>query len=1411
MGVFSPVISVAGALRVNTMDHMNVYSPVIENLPARTVALNTEIDKPTISVGYVKLYHAGKEMDISAPKYTYTEVGQYEWRFYVGDILFNSQKVTVTDVIYAMSMPADVVTVAPKDLETLNLPLPNTYRVDGKAINVTSIEKGTANIHDGRYAVVTDEDGKTYTLTATVSLENHAFETSKISFSKNNMAIDLGTNKNTGNLKVAYKLYNTDGSKLLAILPLKDIEIKNYNQNEIKFTNIPTAPSVNSLEYYANISLTAPTVDSAKVGTTSFNVEAQTKVFKIQCFPYSESPDWSDEKVHTLTVEKNDEEWIVKENGVETNDYVEVNGLNIKVKKLGWYRFQFETSTLFGYQLDETVDKSSLEIEQDEEETYIRYWSNSVHIKEDEERPNFAWVAPYNADNQNAINEMNENFGDLLNDYKNYLPSEKESETNKVIVNKQQGLVLPAIFPHDNATAYDQMIISTLSISQIKDKDGDVVKNNYVYMGEENSKTYFKYDHTKRLQISFVENDASRGNENNNVKLLSEDGWYEIRVDVKENQAKYANDKLGGSAKTSISKKYYFYYDEDYSSSNSPVISEGKKFQVSDVYLWEGNTFEFKTVNVEAENTSTEKIQTDYYFVGEKGSNLTVLSQLAVGLNDTQVTIDLADLYQYQDGKNTTNKLTIDTIKTYDSFYIYAVARNFNAMQANLKQELGVTNLTNSDTFFDAEYCFGMHDEDDFAQYGYAWKRAKFNIHETDSTSNASLLVKLNDGNKYETGKTITIDTITTTWNTAVDGQMSVAVYKVKNDNVLAPVKVVNSNKPEANEVISTVAFNDITYTWSNLYFTPDSSGKYILVVNAKDFASDIITSSVTEIVIGSGTDLEDSPVRPVSVNTANTNNKEKIELGESLIIEDYEFGSNYQYSTNNGKVYEAGVKVGSYTVTVIGFGVSAPNSITGNKFTPNKVGEYILRFNCEVDGVGTKEIDVPVSVTENSNSVSSIRVGESYNAEKVLWNEAVTHDGVEADGKEKIGDQYYVIGEADTGTVNKPAYAIILEQFVMSNYGASTDFVVDSASLFQYLEPIYENGNVVGYMYPAIAIPMPNLISENFSSDKVEISVQKSNGDYLVLSNKKAGENIDSANKIANINDYYVFRPEGKFSKDIKTKYTATTYLESEPKDAAGVYTVSYKTGSANLNYNITFGNLKNGALSYEENFLTYNNDDGKGDQAINSNNNNNLVIEEIDGHRYVTIDMSKLSFNGNADMESLIEKGPNPEDNNPGYSEDQFETAYYWEKALVTVSFDGVTYIKSNAWSDDEDETTAIKITDDGKFLLKFDLNQGSGTYKVNISMPNKYTNSTVATSIEFSVNVDVTNRNQNLNNVWGVILIVLSLGLLAGVVYYFIKTSRATRFIDTPRAMKGKKEKVKAPKTEDPKVEAPKENAK
>jgi len=318
---------------------------------------------------------------------------------------------------------------------------------------------------------------------------------------------------------------------------------------------------------------------------------------------------------------------------------------------------------------------------------------------------------------------------------------------------------------------------------------------------------------------------------------------------------------------------------------------------------------------------------------------------------------------------------------------------------------------------------------------------------------------------------------------------------------------------------------------------------------------------------------------------------------------------------------------------------------------------------------------------------------------------------------------------------------------------------------------------------------------------DDVEITVQSSDGTYLVSSKKKnAGGSVDKASVIDPIKEYFVFRPEGKFDANCKTEYDASNYLEAAKKQSsvAGVYTVSYKTSTTSLSFNVTFGNLQNGSLAWNEGFLTYNNDDGKGNQEITKENTQNVVIENVNGHRYVTIDMSKVYFTGNTDMEALIANGPHPEDDNAGINPNDLAAAYLYENVKVSVTFDGGAFIDSSDWTDKADETKAIKITEDGKFMYKFDLSRGSGTYKVNISMPNKYTNSSVSTSIEFTIDVDVTNRNHNLNNVWGIILMVLSIGLLAGVVYYFIKTARATRFVDAPRAAK----KVKAPKKEDTK---------
>ena len=1409
MGVFSPVVSVAAALRVNTMatGPESEKSIKIENLPARSVEVNTKIKLPELigTGASFELWHAGAKVTTSGDEYTYEEVGQYEWRFFIDGVLYKTQKVAVTDATYAMTMADAVVTVAPKNLDSLQLPLPISYKVDGEAIKVKSITQ------DGNAcAVITTEEDVKYTLKATATLENRALVSSKIVINQNGMTIDLSDINTTGNLKVAYELYNKDATKLLVVSPLKNIEIKNVNKDEVTFANIPTAPSVKNLAYYTTATLTAPTADSAKVGTTSFNVDAQTKIFKVQCSPYATEPsDWSkaDNKIHTLTVEKNGEgKWIVKEeNGNQTNDYLEIDGLNVKVKKLGWYRFQFETSTLFGYKLDETVDVDDLNIQQDKQSSYVRYWSNSVHISSDQSAPSFAWVDDYVADNQDAINEMDENYSDLASKYKNYLPMTDKADAKKVTVNGT--LVLPAIFPHDNATQYKDMVVSSFSVSQIQDENGESVSNNSARSGSENTKTVFTYDMTQHLTIAFND-DANRVCGENEVILLNKKGLYQIAITIKESEAKYADGKVGGYAR-SKQQSYYFYYDGEHVV-DSPVIDEEKKFQVSDVYLWEGNTFEFKKPNISDANTATNKIQTDYYLVGKDNSNdLTVLSKLDGTANVLNVNVDLNNLKDYNNEEIT---LDLDTVLgSYESFYIYTVARNFNAMQANLKNDLHIT--LNAGDFFDAETSFQTNKAvDTFERNGYAWKRAEFNIHEADNATAATIATDVTDpGNVYESGKTIKINSVVVNWGTEIDGQMSVAAYQVKANNVLVPVNVVNSDNAVDAEIISSVAFRGNSHTLENLYFTPSSKGDYIFVVTAKNHASSNVSTSVTKITIGASNDWSASPL---SLNTAAAGSAtidNTMVAGETMVLPNFKVGPEQEYVTKNRKLYNAtsGAEIGNYTITVLG--VNDANCITGNKFTPNKAGQYTLRHTYFVGGVEQFKQDYIVQVNENTNTSSNILMGENYKDEAVLWNDSVTEIG--GGDTYEVAGKTYDLGSGGTGTSKKPAYAITLNQFVMSNYGAATDFVVDSASLFPYLEPIFEDGEIKEYMYPAIAIPMPNLISEDYSSDEVEITVQKSgNSNYLVSSKKKnAGGSTDKASVIENIDGFYVFRPEGKFSKDCKEKYNATNYLEPENSTSVGVYTVTYKTQNTELSFNVTFGNLKNGTLAWNKGFLTYNNDDGKGNQEINSDNTDDVVIEEINGHRYVTIDMSKVYFTGNADMQALIAKGPNPDNNNDGYSAEQFETAYYWENARVTVTFEGGAFIDNSDWSDAEDETKAIKITDDGKFMYKFDLSQGSGTYKVNISLPNKYTATSVSASIEFTIDVDVTNRNHNLNNVWGVILIVLSLGLLAGVIYYFIKTSRATRFVDTPRAMKNKDKKVKAPKTEAPKVEAPKEDVK
>ncbi len=1453
MGVFSPVVSVAAALRLQMtpMDVESTNNPVITNLPARTVKVGESTGIPQVDSVNAKLLHAGKESDVTGTSYQYNEVGQYQWRFYVGTTLFDTYNVNVTDTTYTMTMPSNVVTVAPKGLSDLALPLPASYTAGGETMEIVDDITGD---NDHHYAVVKlknkkdqNDNGTIYHLSAVVALENDTFAADKIVYNGQNITINLAGHQNsTGNLKVTYLLSN-DSDKLLFALPLTDIEIKNVNKNDVMFANLPTAPSVANLSYYSSVALTAPTADSAKVGETTFTVEAQTSIVKVQAYLFSTEPsNWKNgANIHNLIVENG----VVKENG-QVSDLLEVDGLNVKVKALGWYRFQFETSTLFGYKMDKDFNNYDA-IEQDENKSYVRYWSDSIRIYRDSMEPNFAWVKDYDSRDgegnftaaaEAQIEDYNENFSEHLNDYDAYLPMTEKPDANtakKITVNYTQGLVLPAIFPHDNATSFADMKVTTFYIEQIQDADGNSVANNYVYQGETSTNNTFKYDMAKHLQIQFQPDGIGSGvqAENNVVVLKQSAGLYRIRIVVEEQQPVFQgnNEKYSGGYAQTKTKYLYFYVasDADFpcgqGDNNSPVIDEGNVFQISDVYLWEGRTFDFPAPSFSDAHTPTDKIQVDYYLVhrGNHGAgvnNNEVVAKLDYNKNASRITVDLDNLHK-ENGESATIPASYYTT---GEFYIYAVARNFNGMQANLKKENGVASYELQDYFstslFSSAYAWNNNNE--VKQFGYAWKRAKFAFHVENPDRTATLAVDMvpAPANTYVAGKPVKIPSITATWDGSeiVDGQMSFAVYKVDEYNRLTPYDLYNSD----DEVISSVAFKRHSYEVNDLYFNP-IAGNYILVVTAKDNASNKISTSVTKIKIERSGAI--TP-RPRDGETDNNQKEDKtMTLGTSLTLPGYDLDDHGTpvYVANNRKLFDASTMElkGNYTITLLG--VNDPNCITGNKFTPTK-GDctYTFRYNFYDTTSGEQLVSTADYVVRvnSANGSTKILMGETYgdgktNENKVLWNGVDDASDVNITDY-TVGAKTYDVGNHDTGTETKPAYAITLPQFIMSNYGATNDFVLDSASLYPYLEPIYGTPttsnptNISGYMYPAIAIPMPNIVAGNTNSNEVEITVQKSGSSTYLVSSKRmnAGDRTDTASLIEKIGDYFVFRPTGKFSTACKdTNHDAQNYLltANSVSEASGVYTVTYKTNTASASFNITLGNLDNGEISLDTAFLTYDNN-----KEITNAADKLIIDKDSDGHRYVTIDMRKVFFTGNDDMASLIAQGPNGDINNTdGFNPEDAETAYLWKNATVTVDYENAGFIKNSDWKEDGD---AAKIKNKDNYTYKFDLTQGSGTYKVTVKLWNNYTSSYVTKSIEFTLDAESTNKNVNLNTVWGIILIVLSVGLLAGVIFYFVKTARATRFVDAPRATKVKDKKINAKKetklVATPKdTEAPKDDVK
>lgn len=1362
LAVVSPLASVVSALRVNAAGVVDSGNTVlsITGLPSHYAQVGDPIKGPTNNSN-VKLIHAGKNVINESE---YKEVGQYEWQFYctIGgkEYLYDTYTVWVSQPSYVITMPNAVPTSAPKDMDggKIVLPLPSNYTKDGETIKADNVKLGTDN--------ATAE----YELTASASLNNVSVADDKISISKTGVTIDLSdkdANARLGNLQVTYYLRDDKAEdRVLTAKALNTIEIKNVEKANVKFNSNPSAPSVSSLAYYQTVTFNNPTpTDATYNDTTLSGIVGTTKIIGVKFYNKSTQPsNWDD--VPTTSVENG---------AIDNANFTIKDGMKVTAKALGWYKFYFETNTLYG---------NTSANENDAENG--KYWSDAVRVRSDNQSPTFKFVKDgYTITEDGKVKFSGatdaidyDDVEDELISYYPFVNSISETEPTKndqvITVNASSGISLPAVLPHDNATSFADLKVR-MSVSQVRNSNWESVSNNTQFTATNGATAATTYNPKETYTINFA--DTSTVESGNKLVLKKVEGLYKISLIIEDKAPEYTGEATTTSSRQ-VTYVMYVYVSEKYnteaSASNSPTINN---FQVNDVYRWEGDTFSFTVPTISDPHQSAGNLMVDYYLA----NNGKIVKLDKDNLSGNRMTVDMTALADTD----------FDFAKT---FQICVVARNFNNLQSG---------TPNPDTFgFDED---GNLPAAGKGANGVSYGYAEFNIFAVNAVSTTPSIdvnIEGNESTVYKAGLPIHISDISVDWgtNNVVDGRVSVAAYQLKADGKRNAIAVVDNNNTDANlnNTISSVSFRRQSYSIKDWYFTPRTAGTYELVVTAKANASNTTHSKVAIITVDHRGDL----VGMATDDSSSSAPDDTIVLGNSTQLKLFEYlGSDgvKQYKNKDRLVYEydeetntaESTAYGDYTITVQG--VSDPYCLTGEKFTPNQAGTYTFAIDYFKEGQYADASGAKTAIFSTTYTVE-VTAGDDGDNAKILVSEDYNSIG------NKMANPNVNYADDELGTAKEPKYAITLPEFVRANFGGSTSFSVDRKLMQDNLEK-NKNGGTYEYMYPAILIPNPNLVNVGENNETVEVIVTRQPNTILVSSNTKLDDGSNS--EIAKFGDYWVFRPEGEFSSN------GDDYLTNANPDklANAVYEITYKTATTSLTYQLTFGNPIVGELNFGDHFLSY---QKNGETAyINKANTNPVIDADSDGKRLVTINLKELTYAGNQEFSKYLAKGLKEStlatDNAAARTEE-----YLWKNASVTVYFEDATLVDSWQWE-------STQTVDDQDRTKTFDLSKGSGTYKVSVSLYNPYTGSSVRNSFEFTIDVTASNNNLDIGaTVWGIILTILAIGLLAGVIFYFVKTARETKFLDAPKGPKAPKNNVKetkpaAPKTEEKVGEDKKEDAK
>ncbi|MDR0383826.1 MAG: hypothetical protein LBH47_00675 [Christensenellaceae bacterium] len=564
------------------------------------------------------------------------------------------------------------------------------------------------------------------------------------------------------------------------------------------------------------------------------------------------------------------------------------------------------------------------------------------------------------------------------------------------------------------------------------------------------------------------------------------------------------------------------------------------------------------------------------------------------------------------------------------------------------------------------------------------------------------------------------------------DTFVSMKVFTIQNgERIYTPIY------NDDNEIVGTRMARAATTLPNDWFWTPSYAGEYYIEILTKAVASSSMRIEIKKVTVSANSDI--IGVSPFALSSSKIySGSASVATGDAWNISGLQFTYNgVEYVATNRQIREksSGVAFGTYTIDIIG---SNDYILTGSQFTPTTSGTYKFIYTYYNGGIEIGNSEIVLTAAESSLASGNVKISE--------------------------------IGYDETTITD----AIVLEGFLDSNNGGSTNIVVPDEKLT--LEAV--SGETGRWQYPLIAIPYANVLYDGATAN-IKVTKQNSSGDALVDTTNL------SSTTIANImkDGFYVFRPTGKFTSATASPNTAVTKSEIAG-DYVVTYTIQHNGATTTKEFVISVGDVSKLTLSVEK---------AKG--AVSSLTKNNDGSLEVAVNKKITIDLSKLAdaFDGNENMLEWIRTS-----DTEGATQEEKVVNYLRRNLTFTITSDSGVDVAKTTWSL-SDAITAVDALDDINFYAtRYEYTPvTTGTYTIKFSLSNLFkTGDTGTASFTFSVITDDSSTNEiDPRNVWGIILIVLSVGLLGGVIYYFIKTGKETKFIGTVRpTSKPKKEKKK-----------------